>query len=270
MYKTDWKTMELKTKHEIEKMRSAGRILADILMELGKNCEAGITTGYIDKLAFSLCEKHGSKPTFYGYRDYPSAVCISVNDEVIHGLPGKRILEQGDIVGIDMGVTKDGWTVDSAITVVIPPVSATAEKLTRVTLDSLYAGIRAAKSGEKLFSISAAVQNLIEQNGFSAVREFVGHGVGRHLHEEPSVPNFIPDKKSGFRNVKILPGMTLALEPMVNEGSPDVKIDKDNWTVRTLDGALSAHFEHTIAVTKDAVHVLTIRDDETIEEIIKF
>ncbi len=270
MTKTDWKSMELKTKNEIQKMKIAGEVLAKILTEISEKCVAGITTESIDKLAFKLCKQHDCQPTFFGYRNYPSALCVSVNDEIIHGIPGKKILNPGDIVGLDMGVTLDNWIVDSAVTVIIPPVGSLQEKLIATSKRALYEGIKASKTGNRLFDISSAIQNVIESNGFSAVREFVGHGVGRHLHEEPSIPNFVPDNRSGFRNVKILPGMTFALEPMVNEKSYGVSVDKDGWTVRTSDGGLSAHFEHTVAVMKDEILILTKRSDEEIEEKIKF
>ncbi|MBN1151514.1 type I methionyl aminopeptidase [candidate division WOR-3 bacterium] len=262
--------MELKTRHEIEKMKIAGSILAKILSELSQSCVPGKTTSSIDALAFKLCEKYSAKPTFFGYRDYPGAICISVNDEVIHGLPGKRVLKEGDLIGLDMGVTYEGWIADSALTVIIPPFSKKMEKLRDTTQKALYAGIKAAKPGSKLFDISSAIFKIIKENGFSSVREFVGHGVGRNLHEEPSVPNFVPENNSGFRNIKILPGMTIAIEPMVNEGSHNVKVSGDNWTVTTADGKLSAHFEHTIAILKNEIHVLTKREDEKIDEIIKF
>ncbi len=247
----DWENMEIKTINEIKKMAISGKFLAEILSSIKEICKPGITTAEVDKFAEELTLAIGAKPTFKGYKGFPATICASVNHEIIHGIPDNKKLKDGDIFSVDMGITYDGWIADSAVTIPIGRISDQAKKLIKVTQESLYHGINMAKSGNRLFDISSAIQEHVEKNGFSIVREFVGHGIGRHLHEDPSLPNFVPPIKAQFRNIKLRYGMTIAIEPMVNEGLHDIKILKNGWTAITKDKKLSAHFEHTIAISKE-------------------
>ncbi|KFO67665.1 methionine aminopeptidase, partial [Smithella sp. SCADC] len=230
----------LKLPDEIEKARTSNRIVAEVLNRLREKVKPGVRTRELDKLAAEIADKRGAKPAFKGYNGYPYALCVSVNEVVVHGMPSERILEEGDIVGLDFGVCYQGFFGDAAITLPLGRVTQKASRLMQVTEQSLYAGIEQAKAGNRLGDISAAVQDIVEAAGYSVVRDFVGHGIGKSLHEEPQIPNF---GKKG-RGIELKSGMILAIEPMVNEGNYKVEILPDGWTVVTKDGSLSAHFEH--------------------------
>ncbi|HML95799.1 MAG TPA: type I methionyl aminopeptidase [Thermodesulfobacteriota bacterium] len=248
----------LKNKEEIQKMRSAAQVVVEALGKMRENVVPGVTTWDLDRMAEDLAVSKGAKPAFKGYSSYPASVCFAVNSEVVHGIPSKKnVLKEGDIVGLDFGVVLDGFYGDSAITVPVGNISPEAEKLLKVTEESLMRGIKEARPGNRLYDISAAIQEYVEGEGFSIVRSFVGHGIGKKLHEDPQVPNFVPENGNNGRGMKLKPGMVMAIEPMVNVGRPDVKILKDGWTAVTVDGTLSAHFEHTVAVTEDGPLVLT-------------
>lgn len=248
----------LKTPREIGIMREANRIVAQILDRLGEIVKPGVTTGELDKVAETMIRKAGGKPAFKGYRmrnnkPYPSCICSSVNEEVVHGIPGPRVLEEGDIVGVDVGVVYQGYVGDSARTYAVGEISPAAAKLLEVTRESLYRGIDAAQAGNRLHDISEAVQNHVEAHGFAVVRDFVGHGIGKNMHEPPQIPNYTG---VGW-NPRLEVGMTLALEPMVNEGTWRVELLDDEWTAVTADGRLSAHFEHSIAITDNGPLILS-------------
>lgn len=250
--------IHLKSKEEIKKMRSAAQIVVEALNTMKEMAEPGVSTWDLDKTAEEVALKRGAKPAFKGYSDYPGSVCFAINSEVVHGIPSKKnILKEGDIVGIDFGVILDGFYGDSAITVPIGEVSSIAEKLLQVTEESLLKGIQQASPDNGLYDISKAIQSYVEEMGFSIVRSFVGHGIGKSLHEDPQVPNFVPAGSNGNNGVKLKPGMVIAIEPMVNVGKPDIKILNDGWTAVTVDGTLSAHFEHTVAVTESGPMILT-------------
>jgi methionyl aminopeptidase len=234
-------------------MRPACAVAGRVLDEITAFIKPGLTTRQVDEFAAARIKSHGAKSAFLGYRKYPCQTCISVNDEVVHGLAGGRELCFGDIVSVDVGVIYKGFVGDTARTVAVGGCGVLAQRLMDVTERALHEGIAAAVPGNRVTDISRAVQNYVEDNGFNVVREFVGHGVGRSMHEEPQVPNFV-DPKS---NQKLRPGMTLAIEPMVNAGQPGVKILKDGWTVVTQDGSLSAHFEQTVLVTESEPEILT-------------
>ncbi|OQB45606.1 MAG: Methionine aminopeptidase 1 [Firmicutes bacterium ADurb.Bin153] len=246
--------MILKTPQEILKMRKSGKITAAVLAMMGELARPGVTTGELDRKAERLILDMGGKPAFKGYMDYPSTLCTSVNDEVIHGMPGDRVLEEGDILSIDTGAVLDGFYSDAAVTLPIGDVSEEASRLMEATRRSLEKGIEAARAGGRLGDIGNAVQSVAEGAGYSVVREFVGHGIGRKMHEPPNVPNY-GAKGTGIR---LVGGMTLAIEPMVNQSSHQVRVDDDGWTVRTRDGGLSAHFEHTVAITDEGIVLLTV------------
>jgi methionyl aminopeptidase len=243
----------LKSQRDLELMRPACAVAGRVLDEIIASIKPGMTTRQVDGFAAACIKSHGAKSAFLGYRKYPCHTCISVNDEVVHGLAGGRELRFGDIVSVDVGVIYKGFVGDTARTVAVGGCGVLAQRLMDVTERALHEGIAAAVPGNRVTDISRAVQNYVEGNGFSVVREFVGHGVGRSMHEEPQVPNFV-DPKS---NQKLRPGMTLAIEPMVNAGRPAVKILKDGWTVVTQDGSLSAHFEHTVLITESEPEILT-------------
>lgn len=239
-------SITIKSNHEIELMREAGRILANVHEELAKMIKPGISTYDIDKKAYELIKSYDCIPSFLDYHGYPASVCVSVNDEVVHGIPTKtRMIREGDIVSLDAGVIYKGYHSDAARTIAVGEVSAEAKKLIEVTEQSFFEGIKFAKAGNHLHDISAAIQKYVEANGFSVVRDLVGHGIGKELHEEPQIPNFTQKR----RGVKLVPGMTLAIEPMVNAGRYDVVWLEDDWTVATDDGSLSAHYENTILIT---------------------
>ena len=240
-------------------MRAANVIVAEILAELRARVAPGVSTMELDALAEELTLKKGAKPAFKGYtvggRVFPASVCISINDEVVHGIPSmRRVLQTGDIVGLDFGVCYRGYFGDSAMTVPVGRVSPEAERLMEVTRAALDAGIEAARAGGHVADISAAVQDTAEGAGYSLVREFVGHGIGRSLHEDPQVPNY----RTGARGVRLQEGLVLAIEPMVNAGRPDVFVKEDGWTAATRDGRLSAHFEHSVAVTANGPYILSL------------
>ncbi len=244
-----------KSQSEIDKMRRSGRIVREILDDLRAMVAPGVTTMDLEKAAERKILESGAKPAFKGYYDYPCVLCTSVNEEIVHGIPSeKRVLKAGDIVSIDCGVVLDGYYGDAAITVAVgDSVSPERQKLLEVTEQSLYKAIEQVKIGNKVSDIGAAVQEYVEANGFSVVREFVGHGFGTKLHEEPQVPNF----RSRGADTRLREGMVLAIEPMVNSGRPEAKVLDDKWTAVTADGSSSAHFEHCVAVTRDGPLILT-------------
>lgn len=253
-------SVELKSAAELGYMRDAGRIVRDILVELRKAVRPGVSTFELDQLAEDLTYKNGAKPAFKGYRGFPCALCASVNDEVVHGIPSKkRVLKEGDLMKVDFGVIYRGYYGDSAVTVPVGKVSLASAKLIDTTREALEAGIAAVKDGNRVSDIGAAVQKHAEAAGFSIVRDFVGHGIGRALHEEPKIPNydFTHSADGLMHNPRLRPGMVLAIEPMVNAGGPKVKVLSDDWTAVTVDHAMSAHFEHTVALTEQGVEVLT-------------
>jgi len=246
----------LKSEEELSYLRAAGQIVADVLAELREVIitNPGITTQELDRLAESLITRQGARPAFKGYRGFPCSLCTSVNQQVVHGIPGDYKLQHGDIISLDLGVKLNGYYGDAAITVALGEISGEVNKLLEVTENALYKGIRQAKVGNRLSDISYAIQSYVEKNGFSVVRTLVGHGIGKHLHEEPPIPNF----GEPHQGPKLKRGMVLAIEPMVNMGSFEVRTTKDDWTVVTKDGKPSAHFEHTIAVRKNKPEILTL------------
>lgn len=244
----------LRTAKEIDIMRKACQISAEALQVAGEAVKPGITTYEIDQIAYRYIKKQGAEPNFLNYNGFPATACISINDEVIHGIPSKkRVLKEGDIVSIDLGAKVDGYNGDNAATFACGTISDEAKRLCDTTRESLYLGIQQAVAGNRIGDIAFAIQSYCEERGFSVVREYTGHGVGKHLHEDPSVPNF----GTAGRGQRLLPGMTIAIEPMINMGTKAVKCLPDGWTVKTLDGKLSAHFEHTIAITKGEPIILT-------------
>ncbi len=239
---------------EIEKLRRVNQLVGAVLAELRQLAVAGVTTADIDRHAENRVREAGAEPAFKGYHGYPATVCASVNDQVVHGIPSGRKLVEGDIVSIDMGAKLDGYYGDSAVTVAVGQVSAEAAALLRVTEESLFHGIDAVRPGARVSDIGAAVQQHAEAHGFSVVREFVGHGIGTSLHEEPQIANYGP----GGRGPRLAEGMVLAIEPMVNVGGAGVRVLADKWTAVTDDGSLSAHFEHTVVVSADGCEILTL------------
>ena len=244
----------LKTNHELALMREACEISAGALKIAGEAVEPGVTTAEIDKIAYDYIKKCGAEPTFLNYGGFPATACISINDEVIHGIPSKkRVIKAGDIVSIDLGAKINGFNGDNAATFAAGDISPEAKRLCDTTRESLYVGIEKAVAGGRIGDIGAAIAAYCEARGFSVVREYVGHGVGKKLHEDPSVPNF----GTPGRGVRLIPGMTIAIEPMINMGKAGVKQLSDGWTVKTRDGSLSAHFEHTVAITPDGPKIMT-------------
>ncbi len=254
----------IKSPREIDFMRAAGKAAADILMRLSAEVVPGKTTGQIDRLAAELMREHDCKSAFYNYRGFPGQICISVNEEVVHGIGGPRRIQPGDIVKIDVGIVKSGFIGDNATTVAAGDIPAETKRLLAVTEQSLYEAISRARAGRKLSDLCGSVEGYVRPRGYTIVREFVGHGVGRRLHEEPQVPNYRPAGKSPT----LLPGMTLAIEPMVNAGVPDVRILDDGWTVITEDRKPSAHFEHTVLITSGDPEILTPRPREALPEML--
>ena len=244
----------LKTNRELALMREACAISAGALKIAGEAVEPGVTTAEIDKLAYDYIKSQGAEPNFLNYAGYPATACISINDEVIHGIPGNRVIKAGDIVSIDLGAKIHGFNGDNAATFAAGDISPEAKRLCDTTRESLYEGISKAVAGGRIGDIGAAVASYCEKRGFSVVRDYVGHGVGKNLHEDPSVPNF----GTPGRGVRLLPGMTIAIEPMINMGKAGVKQLSDGWTVKTKDGSLSAHFEHTVAITPDGPKIMTV------------
>ncbi|HEX7588478.1 MAG TPA: type I methionyl aminopeptidase [Anaerolineae bacterium] len=244
----------IKSQSEIAKMRQAGRLVAEVHEALRERIKPGVSTADLDAIAYDIITQRGAKPSFLGYRGYPASICASINQEVVHGIPNKkRVLQEGDIIAIDVGATLDGFVGDAAFTVGVGHVSDTAARLMEATEGSLLAGIAQVQPGKHLDDISGAIQDYAESRGFSIVREYVGHGVGRAMHEEPQIPNY----RQGKLGPQLKPGMTLAIEPMVNEGVWETRTLRDKWTVVTQDGKLSAHFEHTVAVTEGEPEILT-------------
>lgn len=250
--------IEYKSSKEIELIRESGRITAQTLDLLERSVRPGISTLELDRLAEDFIRSAGAVPAFKGYKGFPRTVCISVNNEVVHGIPGNRKLKEGDIVGLDMGVIWKGWYSDSARTVPVGAISDEARKLLDVTRDSLHQGIAQCLAGRHLSDIGAAVQAHVEAQGYSVVRDLVGHGIGRSLHEEPQVPNY---GKAGH-GMKLRPGLVIAIEPMVNVGDFKVALLPDKWTIVTEDGSLSAHFEHTVAITNEGPRILTLSEGD--------
>lgn len=247
----------IKSSRELQKMKDACRISANALVVAGKAVEPGVSTLEIDTIVRKYIEKEGATPSFLGYGGFPASACISVNNVVIHGIPSKKqILKEGDIVSVDVGAFYDGFHGDNAYTFKCGKVSPEAEALLKATEESLYEGIKQAKAGNRVGDIGSAVQKYVESRSYSVVRDFVGHGVGAKLHEEPSVPNY----GTPGRGVRLIPGMTIAIEPMVNVGDYKVKVLSDEWTTVTSDGSLAAHFEHTVAITSDGPQIMTIPD----------
>ena len=245
----------LKTGRELSIMREACKISARALKLIGEAIEPGVTTAELDRIAEKFIRSCGATPNFKGYNGYPATACISINNEVIHGIPtAKRKIQNGDIVSVDLGALFEGYHGDNAATFACGDISEEAKRLMDTTRESLYEGIKMARAGGRIGDISSAIQSYVEARGYSVVRDFVGHGVGTSLHEAPEVPNF----GTAGRGVRLMPGMTLAIEPMINIGKPQVKIMPDGWTVLTQDGSLSAHFEHTIAITADGPQIMTI------------
>lgn len=245
--------IKLKSNHEIKLMREAGKIVAEVLQEMENSIKPGITTAMLDKVAEKLIRSYHAEPAFLGYNNFPASICASINNEVVHGIPGLRRLEEGDIISIDVGVRLNGYYGDAAATFAVGEVEPQTRRLIEVTSMSLEKAIEATKSGNKLSDISYAVQAYVEKNSFSVVRNYVGHGIGEDMHEEPQVPNF----GQPGRGPVLQEGIVLAIEPMVNAGSWEVKVLDDQWTVVTADGSLSAHFEHTIALGNNGPEILT-------------
>jgi methionyl aminopeptidase len=243
-----------RSQSELDKLRRVNQLVGQILAELRAMVAPGVTTQEIDALAEARVREAGAEPAFKGYHGYPATICASLNEQVVHGIPSPRRLAEGDILSIDMGAKLDGYYGDSAVTVAVGRIPAEAATLLRVTEESLFRGIDAVKPGARVSDIGAAVQGHVEANGFSVVREFVGHGIGTALHEEPQIANYGP----AGRGPRLTEGMVLAIEPMVNIGKPAVKVLADGWTAVTRDGSLSAHFEHTVAVTPDGCEILTL------------
>ncbi|HEY7470930.1 MAG TPA: type I methionyl aminopeptidase [Gemmatimonadota bacterium] len=245
----------LKSAREIERIRASGRVVAEVLEALEAEIRPGVATVDLDRLAESIIGRHeGARPAFKGYGGFPASICASVNDEVVHGIPSEsRRLDAGDIIGIDVGVLMDGYHADAARTFAVGPVSEESRRLLSVTRSALEAGIAAARPGARLGDVSAAIQGVAETAGFSIVRDLVGHGIGQHLHEDPQVPNFGVEG----RGLELEPGLVIAIEPMVNVGGCEVRTLEDAWTIVTIDGSLSAHFEHTVAITERGPDILT-------------
>lgn len=250
--------MFTRNREEIEKIRVSAQLVAMTLREVGRHVRPGITTAELDRIAESFIRDHGARPAFKGYRGFPASICPSVNEEVVHGIPGPRELREGDIIGVDVGVEKNGFYGDAALSFPVGEVSAEARRLLDVTRESLMQGIAQARPGNRVGDISNAVQSYVESQGYSVVRALVGHGIGREMHEEPAVPNFGP----AGRGPRLMTGLVLAIEPMVNTGGFEVVTRSDGWTVATKDGGLSAHFEHTVAVGPDGPEILSVLPDQ--------
>lgn len=245
----------IKSAEEREKIRQTGHIVAEVLAELRTAVRPGITTAEIDRLAVEALQRYGARSSSLGYHGYPKSLCTSVNDEIVHGIPGERALQEGDIITLDFAAVYNGWHADSAITVGVGRISADLERLLKVTEAALFRGIAAARAGNRLHVISHAVQQYVEAEGFSIVRQYGGHGVGRSMHEDPQVLNYI---EPGYPNLLLKPGLVIAIEPMVNMGKKETRVLADNWTVVTADGSPSAHFEHTVAITTGDADILTL------------
>ena len=246
----------LRDRREVEAIRAASRLVAETLDMLGREIRPGVTTAELDGMAETFIRERGGRPAFKGYRGFPATICPSVNEEVVHAIPGPRRLMEGDLVGVDVGVEMDGYYGDSARTFAVGRIGEEGERLMQVTREALLAGIARARGGNRVGDISHAIQTHVERHGFSIVRSLVGHGIGREMHEEPPVPNFGPPE----RGPRLMVGQVLAIEPMVNAGGPDVVTRADGWTVVTKDGSLSAHFEHTVAIGQDGPEILSVAE----------
>jgi methionyl aminopeptidase len=243
-----------KSTAEIEKMANAGRIVADTIALLGEHVRPGLSTGELDDLADEYIQSQGGVSSFKGYRGYPASICTSPNDMVVHGIPNGRTVSEGDVLSVDVGVILDGFVADSAFTFPVGEISPDAERLLEGCQAALVAGIDQCRAGNHLSDVSHAIQVATEEAGFSVVRSLVGHGIGRAMHEDPQIPNYGPPG----RGPELQPGMTFAIEPMINAGGPDVYLHDDEWSISTMDGSLSAHFEHTVAVTEEGPKILTV------------
>ena len=251
--------IQLKNSIQIKDMIEAGRITGEALLIAREHVREGVSTYELDRVIREHIERSGAKPSFLGYNGFPASACISINDEVIHGIPSKkRILREGDIVKIDVGAYYRGFHGDSARTIPVGKISAEAQRLIEVTRESFFRGVEAVKVGNRLGDIGSAIQNHVESNGFSVVKKYIGHGIGKNLHEAPDVPNF----GTAGRGTRLLAGMALAIEPMVNVGTSEVNELSDGWTVKTCDGSMSAHYENTVVLTNDGVSILTLIDKE--------
>jgi methionyl aminopeptidase len=247
-----------KTPEQIEQMAAAGAIQARCLKMLASKCHPGVTTAELDEAADRFIAAQGAEPSFKGYRGFPGSICASPNSMVVHGIPGSYALKRGDVIALDVGVTKDGWVADAAITVPVGPVNPDARKLLDATRGALFAGAEQVRPGNHLGDVSAAIQRHVESEGFSIIRSLVGHGIGRDMHEDPQIPNY----GEPGRGPRLEPGMVLAIEPMVNAGGPNVRVGEDNWAVYSADGSLAAHYEFTVAVTEDGPRILTAWHEE--------
>jgi methionyl aminopeptidase len=245
--------LHIKSKRELDIMRQAGKLVSRVLMELADKVQPGVALIDLDQEAEKLTRGYGAVPAFKGYMGFKHTLCLSVNEQVVHGVPSPRKLKDGDIVGVDFGLVYEGYYGDSAVTLPVGPVPDNAIQLMKATRDSLYAGIQAARAGKTLKDVARAIEGTVKPFGYGIVREFVGHGIGQKLHEDPQVPNY----EAGASNLALRPGMTIAIEPMVNEGKANVRVLEDRWTAVTVDGKLSAHFEHTIAITDGEPEILT-------------
>ena len=243
----------IKSKREQEIMRRCGKIVGKILKQVSDSAKEGSTLIELDEMAESLCHENGVKPAFKGYMGFKHTLCTSVNEQIVHGIPSKRVLKSGDIVGFDFGVILEGFYGDSAVTVPVGEVSESAMKLMRTTRSSLYAGIDACRAGNSLKDIARAIESTVKPHHYGVVKEFVGHGIGQRLHEDPQIPNY----EAGASNLKLKPGMTVCLEPMISEGKPGVRILDDKWTAVTEDGKLSAHYEHTVLITEGDPEIIS-------------
>jgi methionyl aminopeptidase len=253
-----------KSPQELERMARAGRVVAETHALVGDHIRAGVTTGELDQLAEEFIRSRGGVPTFLGYRGFPASLCLSPNDMVVHGIPGPYRLEEGDILSVDVGVTLDGFVADAAYTHAVGEVSDGAKRLLEVGQEALAAAVAQARPGNRLSDISHAVQSVTEAAGYSVIRSLVGHGVGRSMHEDPQIPNF---GEPGHGPL-LQPGMTLAIEPMINAGGPDVYLHDDHWSISTEDGSLSCHFEHTVAVTESGPRILTQANQEAVRQAV--
>ena len=252
----------IKSAHEIELMRESCRLLSLVFDGMEKMIKPGITTAEINQLGDQLIREYGGIPNFLNYDGYPASICVSVNDEVVHGIPSdKRVLQEGDIVSLDAGLIYEGYHSDAARTYPVGNISKEAADLIEVTRQSFFEGIKYARAGNRLNDISAAVQQYAESHGCGVVRDYVGHGIGTKMHEDPEVPNYVPDRRERRPNPRLLPGMTLAVEPMINAGGPAVRVLSNKWTVVTVDGSLSAHYENTILITDGEPEILTLAED---------
>ncbi len=250
-------SITIKSPQEITLMREAGRIVASTISKLLTVLRPGIRTRELDAIADKEIKRLGAKPSFKGYRGFPATICVSLNDEIVHGIPGDRVIQDGDVVSLDVGAIVDGYHGDSAVTTAVGQVAPEVGRLIETTMESLEQAIKQARPGNRVGDISAAVQDFAEPRGYGVVKEYVGHGIGRALHEEPSIPNFGQAGKGPL----LRPGMVIAIEPMLNLGTWQTRVLKDDWTVVTADGSISAHFEHTLVITEEGPEVLTIRDE---------